>query len=132
MRFRRVTAGGAIVLALFATACSSGSDYCEQKDAVASSFDTLVGTDVLAEGTDTLRERYDAFTSELGDLADAAKSEFGDEVSAVQTAADDLGDAIGSIGDMGLAEAATTIAPLIQNLQSSFGSLLTALDSACG
>lgn len=131
MDLRKMTAGGAIFLLVLATACSSGSDYCDQKDAVATSFDTLVGTDVLAEGTDALSERYATFTSELSDLADAAGSEFGDEVASVETAANDLGDAIGSIGDMGVAEAATTIAPLVQALQSSFNSLLTAIDTAC-
>ena len=131
MTWKRSTVGGAIALLLLATACSSEPGYCEQKDAVASSFDTLVGTNVLSEGTDTLRERYDAFTADLEDLAGSARDEFGDEVDAVEAAADEMGTALGSLGDTGLADAATTIAPLVQNLQSSFSSLVTAIDTAC-
>ena len=49
----------------------------------------------------------------------------------VEAASDEMGSAIGSVEGMGLAEAATTIAPLVQNLKSAFDSMPIAITTAC-
>lgn len=111
--------------------CSSEPDYCSQREATEQAFDDLVNTDVLAEGTDTLSENFDAFTAEVDQLLDDAAAEFSEETDAVRSAVDATGQAIQSAADLNLGDAAEQLQPALSDLQSSTEALFTAVTDAC-
>lgn len=133
----RHTRSGALLLALLflsapaLAACSSGSDYCDQLDATRSAWEDLRDTNVIADGTDAFKERFDAFATEVQKLADAARDEFGGDVDTVEASVQQMRDALASLGDLDVAAAADQIGPALDALTSSTDTLLSDVTNAC-
>jgi len=130
-----------VVLAVVAAACSSSSSsstspsastYCAQEQAAKDSFNALVGTDVVAEGTSTLKTRFDTFTTDLASLKTAASSQFSNELDAVQTSVDQLKTIVDNADTAGAATTAAQLAAGLGSLKTSAQGLFTAVDQACG
>ena len=111
--------------------CPSEPDYCSQLATTEAAYDALADTDVLADGTDTLSERYDTFSVEVDQLLGSAQTEFADESDAVRAAVDQLGAVVESAADLNLADAAQQLQPALASLQSSTTALFTAVNDAC-
>lgn len=111
--------------------CSSEPDYCSQLTTTQEAYDELAGTDVLAEGTDTLSTRYDAFAAEVDQLLGSAQTEFADESDAVRAAVDQVGGVVESAAELNIGEAAQQLQPALSGLQGATTSLFTAVTQAC-
>lgn len=129
-------------LALVAGACSSSSSpssspsptadsYCAQAQAVKDSFSALIDTDVVAEGTDSLTTRFDAFMSDLESLKTAAGSGFSGEIDALQSSVDQLKTVVDNADTAGAAATATAFVAGLDALKTSAQALFTAVDQAC-
>jgi outer membrane murein-binding lipoprotein Lpp len=132
LRGRSVAAAGLGVTAVLVLAgCSSEPDYCSQVTTTQEAYDELAATDVLAEGTDTLSARYDAFSAEVDQLLGSAQTEFADESDAVRAAVDQFGGVVESAAELNLGEAAQQLEPALSSLQSATTSLFTSVTQAC-
>lgn len=123
---------GVAAVSLALAGCSSDEpSYCDELSATESSLEALVNTDVLAEGTDVLTERYDDFTAQLSSLVDAAGDEFSDETAAVESSVDQVGAVVDEAANLNLGTAAEEAGPALEGLQSSTQALLDSVQSAC-
>jgi hypothetical protein len=138
-----------MALALVVTACSSSnpsssstvsstpassspsSELCAQQAAAKESFNALTGTDVVAEGTNTLTTRFDAFTVDLESLRSAAHSQFSSELDAVQSSVDQLRKVVDNADNVDVATTATQSVAALGSLKTSVQALFAAVDQAC-
>lgn len=111
--------------------CSSSAGYCNQIDETEAAFNELRETDILAEGTNTLEERYDAFEEEAEELIDAAGEEFAEESAAVEASLNQVNAAIQSAANLDLGTAAEQIGPALEALVTSSQELFDAVTTAC-
>ena len=129
-RSRIFIAIGAIVSALAFTACSSQPSYCSAKDEAQQSFEQLTSTDVIEEGTATLKERFRTFSSDAESLIEVAEDEFQTEIDALRTSLSQMEGVVEGVGE-DAAAAAPLVAPAIEDLQTSTGDFFEAVDQAC-
>ncbi len=130
---RRMLVTAAVAgLSLGLLGCSSSeASYCDEVSATQSAFDELVNTDILAEGTDALSDRYDAFASQVDSLIAAAGEEFSDESAAVEASLDQVRAVIDAATNLNLGAAAEQAGPALDSLRSSTQALLTSVQNAC-
>jgi hypothetical protein len=140
MKMRTASVWSLVAIAVVATACSSSDSsssspsadaYCAAEAAVKDSYDTLIATDVVAEGTDTLKRRFEAFTTDLASLETAAGSRFSSQVDAVQGSVDQLEKVIRDAGSVGIATTAERFSAGLGDLKTSVEALFTEVDRAC-
>ena len=80
----------AVSSAAIAVAACGGSDkpgYCQQREQLSTQIAQIRDTNVIKEGTDTLRTRVDAALTQTQKLADSAKSDFPNETRDLDVAA---------------------------------------------
>ena len=130
LRPRILIAIGAIVSALAFTACSSQPGYCSAKDEAQQSFEQLTSTDVIQDGTDALKERFQAFSSDAESLVAAAEDEFQTEIDALRSSLLQMEGVVEGVGE-DAAAAAPLVAPAIEDLQTSTQDLFEAVDQTC-
>ena len=111
--------------------CSSDAGYCNQLDETEAAFTALRETSIIAEGTDTLEQRYDAFEDEAEELIDAAGDEFAEESSAVEASLEQVNASIEAAANLDLGTAAEQIGPALESLVSSSQELFDAVTTAC-
>jgi hypothetical protein len=147
MRIRNLFVLSLVVMAMVGAACSSSSPsptssaaatsspsadaLCTQEQAVKDSFNALAGTDIVSEGTDALKSRFDTFTADLAALKTTASSEFSSQVDAVQTSVDQLKTVVDDADTAGVAATAAGFAAGLGSLKTSTQALFTAIDQAC-
>ena len=122
---------GSALVVVGLSACSSTPGYCEQLDVTRTAFDEVVGTNVIAEGTDTLQIRFDAFQAEVEQLAEAASAEFAEESAAVEAATDQMDQVLDDAVNLNLGAAAQQVGPALSALTTSVNALFDAVGSAC-
>lgn len=96
LRVLIITAGCCAAIALAACG-SSEPDYCEQRDQLSTQIAQIRDTNVIKEGTNTVRSRVGAALTQTQKLADSAKGDFPNEtrdldvaVNSVKTSLDAL------------------------------------------
>lgn len=104
---------------------------CSQEAAVKASFEALVGTNVVAEGTTTLQTRFDTFASDLATLRGTAKSQFSSEFDAVQSSVDQLKAVVDKADTQDAATTAAEFVGGVASLKTTTQALFTAIDRAC-
>jgi uncharacterized protein YoxC len=134
MRGKRVSAViGLAVMAALVAGCSSSSSDCDQRDQVRQDYEALVNTDVVAEGTDVLSQRFNTLQEDIQRLTNtAAGQEFGTEIAAVNASMSQVSTTIQGVKDAPGVEAAAQVVPALSNLKSSATALIDAVSSACG
>ena len=143
MQKRNLIVVSMMVLVVLASACSGSSSpspsaspsadaYCAQVQAVKDSFNALVGTDIVSEGTDTLKTRFDAFTADLTSLKTSSSEEFSTEFDAVQTSVDQLKTVVDDADSAGVAKTAAQFLVGLGSLKTTVTALFTAVDQKCG
>ena len=110
---------------------SSASDVCAQRAAVKADLDALTSTQVLKDGTNALRSRYQTLVTNSQQLREAAKVQFAAEATAAQASLDALSTAIADLKASPSVAQAAAIAPLLAEVKASMQSLLDAIQSAC-
>jgi hypothetical protein len=111
--------------------CSSEPSYCDEVRATQSSFDALVSTDILAEGTDVLTQRYEDFSTQVDVLLDSARAEFADESAAVEESLQQVGAVVDEAANLNLGAAAEQAGPALDGLRTSTQALLDAVGNEC-
>lgn len=110
---------------------SGASDVCTQRAAVKADLDALTSTQILKEGTDALRSRYQTLVTNSQQLREAAKVQYAAEATAAQTSLDALSAAVADLKASPSIAQASAIAPLLAEVKASMQSLLDAIQSAC-
>lgn len=140
----------AAILALVATtalvlgACGDDSDgdgdegasgeagVCEARADLTESFAALGDIDVVADGTDALRDAIDQIGDDLAELREAAGDQASDEIDAVEAANDELSTAVGDLGDdEPIGEATGAVASALGDLSLALGDLVLAFGQDC-
>ncbi len=124
-------AAALLCLSLGLGGCSSEPSYCDEVSATRSAFETLVGTDVLAEGTDALQQNYEAFSTQVDSLMASAGEEFADETAAVEASLAQVGTVVDEAANLNLGAAAQQAGPALESLSASTRSLLDSIQSTC-
>jgi hypothetical protein len=114
-----------------APSASATSALCTDLDAAQSAFDELAGTEVVKEGTNTLKTRFAAFQSAVQALGASARTEFATEVQAMDSAVAGLKTAIDQLTDSPSLADAKAVATALGPVRDSFTALSTAVRSAC-
>jgi predicted phage tail protein len=123
-------AAGVAVSALWFTSCTSQPSYCADRAAAQQSWQELTGTDVIEDGTATLRDRFRNFSGDVETLAESAQDEFQPEIDALRDSLQQMEGVLQDVaGDP--ATAAPQVRPAIEDLESSTENLLGAVDQAC-
>jgi len=104
---------------------------CADLDAAQSAFDDLAGTQVVKEGTNTLKDRFAAFKSAVQTLGASARTEFASEVQDVDSAVAGLQTAIEQLTDSPSLADAKAVATALGPVRDSFTTLSTAVRTAC-
>lgn len=110
---------------------SGASDVCTQRAAVKADLDALTSTQILKEGTDALRSRYQTLVTNSQQLREAAKVQYAAEATAAQASLDALSAAVADLKASPSIAQASAIAPLLAEVKASMQSLLDAIQSAC-
>ncbi len=118
-------------LSLSLGGCSSTPSYCDEVSATKSSFETLVNTDVLSEGTDALQQNYDAFSAQLDSLVDAAGDEFAEETAAVESSLQQVAAVLDDVADLNLGAAVQQAGPALESVKTSTQALLDSIQTKC-
>ncbi len=111
--------------------CSSEPGFCDEVSATQTSFDALVGTDILAEGTDVLTQRYEDFSTQVDTLLDSARVEFSDQTAAVEESLQQVGAVLDEAANLNLGAAAQQAGPALEGLRTSTQALLDAVENEC-
>ena len=108
-------------IALAACGGSAKPDYCKQREQLTTQIAQIRATNVVQEGTDTLRARVDAAVTQTQKLSDSAKSDFPDETRDLDVAVTSVKTSLDAL------QSADTRATALTNLP---GQLQTTVDSA--
>lgn len=115
-----------------ATTTPSATDaVCADAAEVRTSLDALVSTEVLREGTDTLKERFATFEASVRQLIDGARVEFAPQSDAARASVDDLKAALAGLADSPSVQDAAAIATSLAAVKTSVTALLDAVQAAC-
>lgn len=131
LRRSSLPAAALLCLSLGLGGCSSEPSYCDELSATTASLDTLVNTNIVSEGTDTLQQNYDAFTTQVDALITSAGDEFADETAAVQASLDQVAAVVDEGTQLNLGAVAEQAGPALESLKSSTRALVTSLQTEC-
>jgi hypothetical protein len=106
-------------------------DVCAAAATAQSSLEALVGTSIVREGTDTLRERFSSFESDVQLLLESGQAELAPETAAVRAAVATLQGALSGLQQDPTAADAALIKPSLQAVKTSTDELIVAIRSAC-
>ena len=112
-------------------ASTPASTLCADADATKAALDTLTSTEVLKDGTNTLKANFAALESSVTTLAASAKTDFATEADAVRTSVDSLKTAISNLTDSPSVADAAAVAAAIKPVQESVNTLVTSVKGAC-
>ncbi|MFT6290227.1 MAG: hypothetical protein ACJAR2_000814 [Ilumatobacter sp.] len=140
VRYRR--AAGVVVLASlslgFTSGCGSdqaaGSSedvFCAAGDSLRTNIETIGDIDLIDGGTDAISERFSAIESDLQQLQDSGSDLATNEISALDSAIDDLGSALEALGRDISVTNARQIATSVADVVSTAGDVLERLSTTC-
>jgi hypothetical protein len=119
----------------FASACGSDESaedaFCDAGDSLRSNIETIGDIDILAGGTDAVSERFEAIESDLAQLEDSGSDVAADEISALDSAVNELGSALEALGGGVSVEDAQQLGTSITAVVSAAGDVLERLSTTC-
>jgi hypothetical protein len=110
---------------------SPSTDVCADLDAAKASLQALVDTNVVQEGTDTVKERFAAVEADVQALLESGRSEVAAETAAVKDSIAELGDVLAGLAEGAPAADLALIKPSLLAVQASLQELFTALEDTC-
>lgn len=114
-----------------AATATPSADVCADVATAEASLQDLVGTEILQEGTDTLKARFATFKSDVQTLVESGKAAFAPKVESVQTSIATLEDTIASLKQDPTAAEAALIKPSLQSVKTSTEELIAAVGGTC-
>lgn len=126
----------AVCLSLGVAACGSDEPtaeekFCEAGDSLQTDINALATLDVISEGTDGLEERFSTIKADLDQLNESGSDVASDEISALETAVDDFGDAVDDLGDDISVEGAKTAGTALTGIVAAANGVFDKLSSTC-
>ena len=110
---------------------SPAADVCAEVDAAQTSLQALVDTDILTEGTDTLKMRLATLDSDLQALMDSGRAELDPESAAVKGSIATLKDVLADVKENPTAADLASVRPAVESVKNTTQDLVTALQSSC-
>jgi len=131
--------GVAVVAALsLATLSACGSDsessedaFCDAGDSLRSNIEGIADIDIVSGGTDAFTDQIAAIQADVDALRDSGSDVAADEISALETAVDEVAAALDGLGDEISIENAQTVASSVGAVVTAAGDVYERLDSAC-
>lgn len=131
--------GVAVVAALsLATLSACGSDgessedaFCDAGDSLQSNVEGIADIDIVSGGTDAVTDQIDAIQSDVAQLSESGPDVAADEISALETAVDDVSSALEGLGDDISVENAQLILSAVGTVVTTAGAVYERLDAAC-
>jgi hypothetical protein len=122
------------VASLLLVGCSDDDEpsACGELQDVADDVRGLTSTDLIAEGTDEVRDDVDDLTSEWDEVRDAAGDQFGDELDALESALSDVGSTLDDLGEGSLDEIEDELDTEIDAVRAAYDELTTAVSDELG
>jgi hypothetical protein len=119
----------------FASACgsdeSSEDAFCDAGDSLQSNIETIGDIDIVSGGTDAVTERFEAIESDLTQLQDSGSDVASDEISALDSALDDLGSALEGLSGGVSVEDAQQLATSVSAVVSAASNVIERLSTTC-
>ena len=131
--------GVAVVAALsLATLSACGPDgessedaFCDAGDSLQSNVEGIADIDIVSGGTDAVTDQIDAIQSDVAQLSESGPDVAADEISALETAVDDVSSALEGLGDDISVENAQLILSAVGTVVTTAGAVYERLDAAC-
>lgn len=114
-----------------ASATQSPADVCADVDTAKASLQALVETDIVADGTDTLRQRLATLEADLRVLVDSGRAELAPRSTAVKESLATLDEVLGGLADNPTAADLAAVKPALEAVKTTTEDLVTALDTTC-
>jgi len=110
---------------------SPPADVCADVDAAKTSLQALVDTDLLREGTDTLKMRLATLESDLRVLVDSGRVELAPESAAVKVSIATLEEVLAGVKENPTAADLASVRPALESVKNTTQDLVTAVESTC-
>ncbi|HEU5037655.1 MAG TPA: hypothetical protein VFT70_11670 [Nocardioides sp.] len=110
---------------------SPSGDVCADVDRAQASLQAMVDTDVVREGTDTLRARFATFESDVRALLESGRSELAPAAAAVSDAIAGVKTRLAGLKDQPTGSDLARLKTDLQSLKSSTEDLITAVEDIC-
>jgi hypothetical protein len=110
---------------------SAAGDVCAEVDTAKASLQALVDTELVEEGTNTLKERFETFTTDVQTLVDSAKAELAPQVAAVETSVAALQEVVTGLAEDPTAGDAALVKPALLAVAASVESLINGVQQDC-
>ncbi len=94
-------------------------------------IETIGDIDIVAGGTDAVTERFEAIESDLTQLQDSGSDVAADEISALDSAVDDLGSALKDLAGGVSVDDAQQLGTSVSAVVSAAGDVLERLSTTC-
>ena len=130
---RCLVAAAAVLASVMLSGCG-GSDspaVCSEVDALRTSVDVLVNTDLNLDRLSTLQDDFDQVRSDLRDGRSAPEDEYATEIDAVDQAASSVGSALSAAKDSPSAGAVAEVGTSLQTLGTALSTLADAVKDTC-
>lgn len=116
---------------LTSSASESPADVCADVDTAQASLQALVDTDILQEGTDTLKARLATLKSDVQVLVDSGREELAPESAAVKESIATLEEVLAGLKEDPTAADLASVRPALESVKTTAQDLVTALESTC-
>jgi hypothetical protein len=110
---------------------TSTADVCADVVTAQASLQTLVGTKVLQEGTDTLKARFATFKADVQTVVESGQAEFASKVEPVKSSIAALEDVIADLKQEPTAADAARIKPSLEDIKASTEELIASVGTTC-
>ena len=107
-------------------------DICQARDQLKTSITDLTNTQVVAEGTNAIKAAVGQVQTALDAVKAAAKDDYRAQVTAVQTALQDLQAAVANLGSGDATNNLRAVSQAITTTGAAAETLFTQLKTACG
>ena len=119
-------------LAFAAAACGGEPDYCSEVSDLEQSVRDLGNVDVVAGGTNALRDALRRVEDEAEATIDAAKDDFPEETSAMRDGLESLRGSAGELSESPTAEDIAPVATAVAAMVTAVEEFAGAAESECG
>ena len=119
-------------LAFAVPACGGDPDYCSNVSELEQSVRDLGNVDVVAGGTNALRDALQGVEDQAEATIEAAKDDFPEETSAMRDSLDSLKQSAGELSESPAAEDIAPVASDVAAMVTAVQEFVSAADSECG
>ncbi len=121
-----------LALAFAGLACGGDPDYCSDVSQLEESVRDLGNVDVVAGGTNALRDALQGVEDQAEATIESAKDDFPEETSAMRDSLDSLKQSAGELAEAPTAEDIAPVATDVAAMVTAVEEFVGATDSECG